>query len=1417
MAVSADQNMRAIATLQACNTEENDVLISVRLSPASEPLMGRDEERTSRVTFPHGTQDQSDRDTLTEPLVSECQTPQIMPDELEPLAIFSSDSRFLSCLVPPRNPTSAGAAIAVFPLSPTSPPKTIRPNLPSYIHHPPIEPHGLAFASVETIIHSGSVTDHAQDQFTSMEDISISCRRLQGGPSVLVVGCQNGNILGMSYRPLKVIGVLYSLRPENGGSSPLGHEIRQMKHVTEWSESNRSTGKLATLLADGSIVIFTTLLECGDARADASAPHFPLVFGESSSSRLAPKDSSLTLRPIHRILGQSFVCAEWLCGSYLALMRRDETKSIVESYAIATKSAKPISLWQLTAERLLEDYHAKFPIHEANNINYQSASPRSSHVEMQFDPISDCLAISGSLPSRDNFRTSQLSFACVWNWRSNVEGLLIAPMVEKHVQVWSALNFCRSGVGATKLVHTVVPLSPLSGYHVDVYETAVLSARSSLLPPNGSFNLEARNNLLLSFDSISYPQISLASAKNDLELEWNESVVPPDYVRTNGALQLACIGRHRGRSVAVASSRGFCTMDVRSTHRGNQCVFVSPQNHHPNHGHRRGRRSWRRFGKVEEDRIKVLAFSWWEAPITRNANSEGEDLLIAIIEVKNGDGTGTYLSCWSPKSLDFDHQLIFPISSKQESPWGVALPTGSQPSSMQILEQPIDSEKGLCQDGQRKAILLISSDSLTSRFYIYQLQLVFEPLISTESRRNMLTHFVLAHYAASNEIGSPTQLLLLSGSFGFDFRNKSPLMHDLKFVATLGVIRYPGEGLDCISVDQSAIVAVGPVLDCSQFHYKSHYKSEVVGVWHSDYVKGNKLHDTWRGIDYFVYLVELTDGSFFSWFVPCATDRFDGEKLVQAFPSHERKRHPRFIHKECLVLGYCTAAGKSSLWLHKPPVHSQKTLRVGATPGSVHGCALGAGQAVLRLHRSLGEQFETELFRVDFLNHEALGPSDLHLSFPFFGPSFYSQLLDALEDTTGNQSNIDSILWRLEARIRSSACQDVCFKSLQLLLSRLVEYVGSLKRKHTTDPLSYSMVAALVEFSRSHMSPLHFAGSILEIGRHLEPCHVDSLFPLPMIDGQRMEIGETVMDLLYIALDNGSVSIAASSLPLLVDNAVLKSTCQSILQHCLETVDKYFDSYFDSGYYMLSEEQLVASDVLRYSFKLVDAVNERCDETDSSDDELAANYSRSGRGGFSIFCGLFGYKHQNGKMNGHLIEDVSYAETVGKAAQMDVTMDEGAALVSQYLNRYVFQSGHWKKAAALAMLLIGESTSGLAANRAHVASLAIDLSSSDLSCFLRARGFIPDGLSKFFQQTIKTCEEQLDSERAGRLLDIIQVLLNRSVNLTSEMPGLVVTAWASARVAGRITEIMPIGQTESHELWDIFMEDQEGELHSEDR
>ena len=154
---------------------------------------------------------------------------------------------------------------------------------------------------------------------------------------------------------------------------------------------------------------------------------------------------------------------------------------------------------------------------------------------------------------------------------------------------------------------------------------------------------------------------------------WKQAQIPLSYATMHGPVRLAAIGRRVGRSIAIASSRGLCVLDLSLmiTNNGTNDRSIGSDRANCVVGHvcsistdaipigmKNGNIKWRLFrNEKEEQRFRVIAMSWWERSAEKSRSSE--DLLVAAIEYISSDNTSrkgtqenqSLLLCWSRRRL----------------------------------------------------------------------------------------------------------------------------------------------------------------------------------------------------------------------------------------------------------------------------------------------------------------------------------------------------------------------------------------------------------------------------------------------------------------------------------------------------------------------------------------------------------------------------------------------------------------------------------------------------------------------------------------------------------------------------------------------------------------------------------------------
>ena len=245
-----------------------------------------------------------------------------------------------------------------------------------------------------------------------------------------------------------------------------------------------------------------------------------------------------------------------------------------------------------------------------------------------------------------------------WDWKRNAQGLtLISDMPilsgEGHAQPDAA---SASSIFSQFLVSNDCAVHFYEKRHAqrkrlykDIYNLNTLSP-SSVSDRGSNVRLCEVSPLLLGGDVITYPLISQPLATSEVSLRWEESKIPSSYVAANGPCRIAAIGKDRGRSIAVAASRGLCILDLSRTSwqtsdskensiatpcvksdsdvgaSVSQLTPLCPQ--------------WKLFSNInDEQQFRVMSFLWWE--------SSTDDFILAVVQYVTSDVP--HLVCWSHK------------------------------------------------------------------------------------------------------------------------------------------------------------------------------------------------------------------------------------------------------------------------------------------------------------------------------------------------------------------------------------------------------------------------------------------------------------------------------------------------------------------------------------------------------------------------------------------------------------------------------------------------------------------------------------------------------------------------------------------------------------------------------------------------
>ena len=1424
VALSNDQQLQAIVTVTHYDlvwdaTQVQDCTVAavrVQILPAYESLSRHHRDCLHRIKLP----------VLPKP-PSRGRRPQEATQRRSKLAaVFSSDQRFLSVLVP--YPFSSDSVVVLFQLRRPRSELSLqlnRPPLPSYIHQPLSTtfdtPLPMVLATNPRVIQPVHESSHSPSVVTDLTDVAVSSSF--SGPSILLAGCDDGSILAISYRPLVVAGCFFHPDDDHdndtlveGVDSHHPKSIFQLRHMSDsndGSSSEETTGRLAILRCDGSAIICKTLMV--PLRNDNVVTHF-LPNGDigeesetsRSSFRMATAASSsslyLSIKRMETISG-CFSAATWISTSYLALAscHSDATNptTTVQVWGLCGNGpSEVLSSWDMTLRRLLENGHSTYTVEGEDRLE-GDLSFVWRDVSLQYDAFSDCLAISAVLRkpngsqgvTRDGDCWECQPLSCVWNWRRNLEGLVLTQAHCSHSvdSLPSTLHFATSSNGARRLVHIHITLDS-RGPRVskELYEVSVLSFRSNPACRPTS-HLHQPNNLLLSSRTIAVPVVTTCSVLGEFEVEWQETNLPYDYLVSQGSPRLAILGPRQGRSVAIASNHGLCVLEVGRSSQSLNRGSLSDK-----------KWRWFRFGsETEESLFQVVAMAWWEGAGKHDDNDlQRDDLIVAIIQVNDSGAQVYYLACWAPSMLDFDHQVLIPeddtginagnLSGDVVPRYGVRLPSDFTPVHIDVLEPP-DNYKTQSSPSTRRAVVLISDESSNTTFAVYQLQASQWRPRKAASYRDLLPFIVQSRLASSSSVGSASTLFLASASFLFDLEESKHPNGASDYVATLGVVRNPGGGIDAMAIAAAGVQSVGEVVGPDSLRTRS----ELASYWLADFIV-NKPVEHGVVADCFAWCLEMADGSLYCWSAPSPRDPIHAEEMKRPLTDTYgiTVTNSSSVQRSCEILGSTTPLEKSSIWMQQPDMGPRKVVSLACVPRSCFGCVLGAEQTCRKMHRALGEAFEKHLFRSDFLEHEILTVGDFILSIPTFIPTLYSLLVDSRTTSKATGTMTTCIQEHLIRHGPGSPFAESTLTSLQVLVLRTVEFIAT--AVHKADILFHLAKPITAVFT-----PLQFATIFIDVGRQVEPSVLPHLFPIDL-GGNRPLTAESFF---HLALDSGSLSVAIASLPLFDDHTKLQSLCSSILSLCLDSiVDQITNqesiglsgSHFD--HFMDAKNNV--RDVFLYALKLDDSSSEQDDESVQSESSESSDSVGAPRG-YSLTCGMSRFlrkksldeqeKQARGAATAFISDgfhDDAYETGINGDAHTNFYSGDNGALITIRVIARDLVGGlslapgrmFWKRGATIASILLADGVAGLS-----------PCSSARFVEGLHALSF-DDTLTKILVHGARECEESLSRVESSILLDLSLILLGRldpRVGTQSEASGLMVLALVTGHHCDRLREL----------------------------
>ena len=513
--------------------------------------------------------------------------------------------------------------------------------------------------------------------------------------STLLVGITDGSMLIIDFETARVKDILFEQKQMNRVRSAIIH-LSQCP-PTLWKPHNKygdelgsvSKGRISAVTRDGGISIFSTSFHCTSEQQSSNIIDQSRGF-VNKSGLIMEIESLAQFHPSHtnnssNVSGLRYACAKWLNPLLLAVLTRspllDEDFSGQQSNALSEIVVAQV--WSVTEvqtdnpEQTLSKAHIcvlselKFPCenslvelaHGTFSLSQESEAEASfgKSYLISYNSHRDCLALSSQLVLRDR-NAKELAklrirpFCISWDWKRNAQGLTLISDASLLSEEWHAQP---NGAGMQSIFsHFLVSHDCAIHFyekrhaqrkrlHKDIYNLSTLSP-SHVSRRGSNVRLCEVSPLMLGGDVITYPLMSQPLATPDVSLRWEESRIPSSYVAANGPCRIAAIGKDRGRSIAVAASRGLCILDLSRTSwqasdlEGNEIATPCVKSN-SDIGSTTSQLTplcpqWKLFSNMnDEQQFRVVSFLWWE--------SSTDDFILAVVQYVTSDVP--HLVCWS--------------------------------------------------------------------------------------------------------------------------------------------------------------------------------------------------------------------------------------------------------------------------------------------------------------------------------------------------------------------------------------------------------------------------------------------------------------------------------------------------------------------------------------------------------------------------------------------------------------------------------------------------------------------------------------------------------------------------------------------------------------------------------------------------
>ncbi|KAL7473397.1 hypothetical protein ACHAXS_013849 [Conticribra weissflogii] len=864
-------------------------------------------------------------------------------------------------------------------------------------------------------------------------------------------------------------------------------------------------------------------------------------------------------------------------------------------------------------------------------------SQYESSMSISYHLGTDCLAISSSIVKNETSprRLKSRPFVCLWDWKRCARGLTLissTPLEKKlslkntaYLSLLHLGNDNINGLSAVQILEKV--WNGVRQLRKIVFNLGTLS------PPyvESSLGVDQPAAIILQHDSITFPAFGKSNTI-DTTIQWEESRIPPSYISTNGPCRLAVIGKDCGKSIAVASSRGLCILDLsRVAYRndfpvkndrsepcveGNMCteselnVTSFPR--------------WKLFNGIRgEQSFRVVGMVWWERGAVGSTKGDSpDDLLLAVIKYLDGEPT-QHLVCWSRKHLGFGQDQLLQDASDflKENNFGVydlgsrpgiPLPFGFRVDSISIVRDPSETSRGSEEHGESNRAILLCSHTTCKHggncvvlYSVFQLQTKQSPSGNKSVRvlgRLALKGsipLVLKRSQYTISMDSVNGVFIAGGSFLFHLEYETEPECDLRFSITLGITTV-FEGLITAKIDCKGSSIHCPLMNEATTIVDNGLAPLIAAFW----LMGNMTNYPYYNY-HNVWLIGTNDGTSCSWSVPCIEFRSNEDSFSEVIPLKKSNDEKQL----CVGMGRYDAVGdvhhigQCSLWMNGPATNENE-IATGPFNSPHMSCTLYSGQMARKIDKML----------------TSYHISDCIVAPPPETPVIFLSFLKITEllRMSADQQNISF----LKDFIRVSLSNNIgsTFASLRLVAMKVVDLLSQSKHSMTcTDDSGNTKVnegnnslkwtigrlilVELVSVVKEISNGLSFASFFLSIGRQLEPHQFSLIFPLPSNNSStyQNESSITVEELFESASSCGSLGIAVSALPLFSSHSNSQEKVAQLLCHCLAKIKDKLSSLTSFSLQFSKEEEIFLHQLFWFGVKLEDAI-ELLDENGSRDE-----------------------------------------------------------------------------------------------------------------------------------------------------------------------------------------------------------------------